>query len=94
MFVTSQRQSLEQSNVYKAEVNQIPGRYKDWSICTKLINGKLWLRWQHPKENIARYGCLVGEEGLSATIDHVRTMIDLMIQLESNMKKYKQRQQW
>lgn len=94
MLLTSQRQSLPQSNTYKADIEQIPGRYKGWSISTKLINGKLWLRWQHPQENLSRYGCLVGEGGLTATIDHVRGMIDLMIHLESDVQKYKQRQTW
>jgi hypothetical protein len=94
MFLTSQRQSLTESHPSKANVEQIPGRYKGWSISTKLINGKLWLRWQHPQENLPRYGCLVGEGGLSATIDHVRGMIDLMIQLESEVHKHKHLQKW
>ncbi|MFB2983549.1 hypothetical protein [Microseira sp. BLCC-F43] len=94
MLLTSQRESLEQSSPYKADIEQIPGGYKGWSITTKLINGKLWLRWQHPKENLPRYGCLVGENGLNATIDHVRMMIDLMIKLESEVQKQKHLQQW
>lgn len=94
MLLTSQKQSLEQPNVYKADIGQIPGRYKGWSLTTKLMNGKLWLRWQHPKENLPRYGCLVGEDGLNATIDHVRTMIDLMINLESEVNKHKRLQYW
>jgi hypothetical protein len=62
---------------------EIPARYKGWSISSKVINGKLWLRWQHPQENIPRYGCPVGEGGLSATVNHVRLMIDLTMKLES-----------
>ncbi|MBZ8183218.1 hypothetical protein [Oscillatoria salina] len=56
--------------------------YRNWLIKTKVINGKLWLRWQHPAENFPRYSYPVGERGLSDTIRYVRLLIDLAITLE------------
>lgn len=94
MPVTIQAQSKQDLNSLTANSEQIPARYKGWLIATKLINGKLWLRWQHPKESLPRYGCPVGEDGLSATLDRVRMMIDLMIKLESEVHKHKSLQQW
>ena len=90
MPLSIQTQSREYLNSLKVNNEQIPTRYKGWLIATKLINGKLWLRWQHPKENIPRYGCPIAEEGLSATLDRVQLMIDLTIKLESEVYKNKQ----
>lgn len=88
LLTMSVHTTTEPSNPSKPDAEQVPAGYKGWSICTKLINGKLWLRWQHPKENIPRYGCPVNEEGLASTIDHIRLMIDLMEKLESEVHKY------
>ncbi|MGQ4647481.1 hypothetical protein [Lyngbya aestuarii] len=59
-----------------------PIRYRNWLISTKLINQRLWLRWQHPKEAYPRYSYPVTEGGLTDTIRYARMMIDLSIQLE------------
>ncbi|MFW6358947.1 MAG: hypothetical protein ACOC0N_07025 [Chroococcales cyanobacterium] len=61
-----------------------PIRYKNWIISTKVIRGKLWLRWQHPDETFPRYSYPVGEKGLSESIGHVRFLIDLAIRLEKS----------
>lgn len=89
MFLTSQRESVEPSNLCHIDLEQTPKSYKGWLISSKVLNGKLWLRWQHPQESIPRYGCPVGEGGLAETIHHVRFMIDLMITLESEAPKSK-----
>jgi hypothetical protein len=60
-----------------------PLRYRDWSISTKLIGRQLWLRWQHPKENFARYSYPVTERGLADTIRFAQFLIDLTIKLET-----------
>jgi hypothetical protein len=71
-----------------------PVCYKGWTISTKVINGKLWLHWKHPQESLPRYGCPVSEEGLAATTNHVRFMIDLMMNLELEVQKHSKLQQW
>ncbi|MFB2835973.1 hypothetical protein [Floridanema evergladense] len=69
-----------------SQLEQIPVRYKGWGISTKVINGKLWIRWQHPKENFPRYGCPVTEEGLDVTIGNVKFLINLANKLEEEVK--------
>lgn len=69
-----------------SQLEQIPVGYKGWRISTKVINGKLWLRWQHPDENFPRYGCPVSEEGLEITINHVKFLINLANKLEDEVK--------
>ena len=69
-----------------SQLEQIPVRYKGWGISTKVINGKLWLRWQHPQENFPRYGCPVSEEGLEVTINNVKFLINLANKLEDEVK--------
>lgn len=63
-------------------------RYKGWLITTKLINGKLWLRWQHPQESFPRCSCPVSDRGLAETIRHVRFFIDLAIKLEKEADRF------
>ncbi len=59
-----------------------PIQYRDWLITTKLIDGQLWLRWQHPKESFPRYSYPVTERGLADTIRYARFLIDIAIKLE------------
>lgn len=87
MFLSGQPDSSVSRNPSSTELEQVPIRYRGWPISTKVINGKLWLRWQHPQESFPRYGCPVTEEGLAVTVNHVRFMIDLAIKLESEMPK-------
>lgn len=82
MILSRNSKPAKPSNVSDAQLEQVPVRYKGWGISTKVISGKLWLRWQHPQEKFPRYGCPVGEEGIEATIIHVRFLIDLAIKLE------------
>lgn len=60
-----------------------PIRYRDWLISTKVIDGRLWLRWQHPHEGFPRYSYPVTEKGLTDTIRYARFLIDLTIKLEN-----------
>ncbi|HEY9596835.1 MAG TPA: hypothetical protein V6D33_04115 [Cyanophyceae cyanobacterium] len=60
-----------------------PIRYRDWLISTKVIDGRLWLRWQHPNEAFPRYSYPVTEKGLTDTIRYARFLIDLTIKLEN-----------
>jgi hypothetical protein len=64
-----------------------PVKYRDWTISTKVINKQLWLRWQHPKEQVPRYSYPVMEKGLAETIRYVRFLIDLAIKLEDEAPK-------
>jgi hypothetical protein len=59
-----------------------PLRYRGWLISTKVIDGQLWLRWQHPRESFPRYSYPVTERGLADTIRFARYLIDLVIKLE------------
>lgn len=59
-----------------------PILYREWLISSKIVDRRLWLRWQHPHETIARYGYPVTERGLSDTIRYARYLIDLSIGLE------------
>ncbi|MFB2896281.1 hypothetical protein ACE1CI_25505 [Aerosakkonemataceae cyanobacterium BLCC-F50] len=72
--------------LFDSQLEQIPVRYKGWAISTKVINGKLWIRWQHPNENFPRYGCPVSEEGLEVTISNVKFLINLANKLEDELK--------
>ncbi|MBD2743612.1 hypothetical protein [Coleofasciculus sp. FACHB-1120] len=85
MLLPSQPQSSLASNVVETDIKEVPSQYKDWSISTKVIDGKLWLRWQHPQESFPRFGCPVNEAGIASTISHVRFLIDLAIKLESGV---------
>ncbi|MBD1893243.1 MULTISPECIES: hypothetical protein [unclassified Coleofasciculus] len=85
MIPPSQPQPSVTSNVLDTDVKEVPSQYKGWSISTKVIDGKLWLRWQHPQESFPRFGCPVNEAGLASTIGHVRFLIDLAIKLESGV---------
>lgn len=57
-------------------------RYKGWIISTKVINGKLWLRFAHPNDRFPRYGYPVSTNGIEDTIRSVRLIIDLAMKLE------------
>lgn len=61
-----------------------PIQYQNWSISTKVIEGQLWVRWQHPKESFPRYSYPVSDRGLSETIRHVKFLIDLAVRLETS----------
>jgi hypothetical protein len=69
-------------NTAEANLQVKPLRYRGWLICTKVIDGHLWLRWQHPKESFPRYSYPVTERGLADTIRYARFLIDLAIKLE------------
>ncbi len=85
MFPSSQPQLSVLSNTSDTDLKEEISQYKGWSISTKVIEGKLWLRWQHPQESFPRFGCPVNEAGLASTITHVRFLIDLAIKLESGV---------
>lgn len=83
----------EPSNSSDNEIQQIPTQYKGWRLTTKLINGKLWLRWQHPQESFARFGCPINQDDITSTINHVRFLIDLAIKLEEETAKQRRKNQ-
>ncbi|MFE1746566.1 hypothetical protein [Coleofasciculus sp. H7-2] len=85
MLPSSQPQFSVPSNAADTDIKEVPSQYKGWSISTKVIDGKLWLRWQHPQEFFPQFGCPVNEAGLASTISHVRFLIDLAIKLESEV---------
>jgi hypothetical protein len=66
----------------EANLQMKPLRYRGWLISTKVIDGQLWLRWQHPRESFPRYSYPVTERGLADTIRFARYLIDLVIKLE------------
>lgn len=72
------------SNGFNPDLSQSPVQYRGWLISTKMINGQLWIRWQHPSDNFPRYGRPVVSGDLAATINHVRFLIDVAIKLESS----------
>lgn len=82
MLLVSQPQSTVSPNPCKLDIEKAPTRYRGWSITTQVIDGQLWVRWQHPQESFPRYGCPVTEEGMAVTIEQARSLIDLAIQLE------------
>lgn len=70
------------ANTSEASVQIKPIRYRGWLISTKVLDGQLWLRWQHPKEDFPRYSYPVTERGLADTIRYARYLINLSIKLE------------
>lgn len=70
------------ANKPEASLQKKPLRYRGWLLSTKVIEGTLWLRWQHPRESFARYSYPVTERGLADTIRFARYLIDLIIKLE------------
>ena len=64
-------------------------QYRGWSIQTKVINGQMWVRWQHSLDDCSRYGCLVMEAGFDATISHAQSLIDATIDLELQVQPTK-----
>lgn len=79
-------QSTDTSQDIKVEPSHI--RYRDWIITTKLINGQLWVRWQHPAESFPRYNYPVRDKGLAETIRYVRLLIDMATKLEQDAEKH------
>lgn len=67
-------------------LNREPICYRNWKISTQVIEGKIWLRWQHPREDFPRYSYPVGDRGLVETVRQVRFLIDLAIKLEEGME--------
>jgi len=61
-----------------------PIAYRGWLISTQVIEGKLWLRWQHPAEDFPRYRHAIEGRGLSEVIRHIRFSIDLAMKLENS----------
>lgn len=70
------------ANTSEASLQMKPLRYRGWLISTKVIAGRLWLRWQHPRDSFPRYGYPVTETGLADTIRYARFLIDQTITLE------------
>lgn len=91
MMLVSEPECPQPSNVNNNSVQQVPAQYRGWRITTKLNNGKLWLRWQHPNETFPRYGCPLNENEIGSSIDHVRFLIDLAIKLEEEAAKQKRK---
>ena len=58
--------------------------YRGWLVTSTKIDGKLWIRWQNPQDNLPFYSYEVGEQGLTQAIRYVRFLIDLAIKLEEN----------
>ncbi|GAB4193379.1 MAG: hypothetical protein Fur006_38380 [Coleofasciculaceae cyanobacterium] len=73
---------LVTANTPEASLQMKPMRYRSWLISTKVIDGQLWLRWQHPRESFPRYSYPVTDRGLADTIRFARFLIDLVIKLE------------
>jgi hypothetical protein len=73
---------LVTANTPEATLQMKPMRYRSWLISTKVIDGQLWLRWQHPRESFPRYSYPVTDRGLADTIRFARFLIDLVIKLE------------
>jgi hypothetical protein len=73
---------LVTANTPETSLQMKPMRYRSWLISTKVIDGQLWLRWQHPRESFPRYSYPVTERGLADTIRFARYLIDVVIKLE------------
>ncbi|HEY9666853.1 MAG TPA: hypothetical protein V6C91_08605 [Coleofasciculaceae cyanobacterium] len=71
------------TTISEASLQMKPLRYRGWLISTKVVDGQLWLRWQHPRESFPRYSYPVTERGLADTIRFARFLIDLAIRLEN-----------
>jgi len=65
------------------DIQQPRCRYRGWLITTKTLKGQLWMQWQHPLDSIPRYGCIVVKGDIAATLNHVRFLIDVSMELES-----------
>ncbi|MEC4989229.1 MAG: hypothetical protein SAJ37_10805 [Oscillatoria sp. PMC 1068.18] len=63
---------------------QVLAQHRGWIITKRRVKNRLWLRWQHPQEDFARYGCLYSEEGSEEKLAYAIAQIDLMIELESS----------
>jgi hypothetical protein len=70
------------ANTPETSLQMKPLRYRGWLINTKVVDGQLWLRWQHPRESFPRYSYPVTERGLADTIRFARYLIDLVIKME------------
>ncbi len=68
---------------------EVVTHYRGWRVNTHMVKGKLWLQWQHPSDPSIRYGCPLMPQGLEATINHVRFLIDTSILLESKVSSDK-----
>ena len=86
MLLVNQSQITTLPTVSQEELLQLSIRYRGWLINTKVLNGQLWLRWQHPLDDCSRYGCSVSEAGIDATISHAKSLIDLTMELESEVQ--------
>ena len=75
------------ANTSETNLPMKPLRYRGWLIHTKVIDGHLWLRWQHPRDSFPRYSYPVTERGLADTIHFARYLIDLAIKLENEHLK-------
>lgn len=91
MTLVSEPECQKSDNNSQNDLQQIPAQYRGWRITTKVSNGKLWLRWQHPNESFPRYGCPIAENDLASSINHARFLIDLSIKLEEEASKHKQK---
>jgi hypothetical protein len=87
MLLPNQSQFSEFPDFPSGDLSLIPTQYKGWRISSKVINGKLWVRWQHPQESFPRYGCSIGEAGIAGTVSHIKLFIDLAIRLEEEATK-------
>lgn len=84
MLLSDTSQSAMRSSAFTPIDIQLPRcRYRDWLITTKTIKGQLWMQWQHPLDSIPRYSCILAKGDIAATLNHVRLLIDLSIELES-----------
>lgn len=91
MMLVIEPECRQQDNNSQNNLQQIPPHYRGWLITTKVSNGKLWLRWQHPNESFPRYGCPINENDIAYSINHARFTIDLSIKLEEEASKHKQK---
>lgn len=81
-------ESLVVSKPLKTDFRHSTIRYRGWLISTKLVDGKLWLQWQHPSESFPRYGTPLIGKHLAETIRHARFLIDLTIKLEQESEQH------
>jgi len=65
---------------------ELTAQYRGWTIYTQVIRGKIWVHWKNPRDPSLRYGCPITEEGMDATIKHVRFLIDTSILLENRVE--------
>lgn len=84
MFLVSQPQHTALPDFSDLEQKPALFRYKGWSINPQLVDGQLWLRWQHPEDSFSRYGCPTTKASLFSTVKYVQSLIDMIINLEEN----------